>query len=152
MPIDDYSQINSYIKGLNNLKDNLSNIAIEAVEKKKGKLVGDLKLRLYRKGISGSGLPIKPEYDWKTIHIKKQSGQITSHVTLRDSGDLYKSLKLVSHKKKSETDVISNLPYALELIDKYGGSIFDFTKQEVEIIIQSIIDPAIQKELNKLGK
>lgn len=124
---------------------------IEPVIKKiikdnKGKILSIIKLRLYQKGIDGDGEPILPDYSIGTTKDKKGKGQITSHVTLRDTGEWYGSFYVVYENR--EIKVKSDSYKTAELIDYYNDSILDFTNTELEFIIQSIIEPEIIKRIN----
>lgn len=141
-------ELDQYILDLENLSQNLDNIIYSVIGKNKGKILSMVKLRLFNKGVDGSGSRIEPQYAPSTIEIKKGKRQRTSHVTLRDSGNLYRSLFV--EYKNSSIFIDTNISFKSELIDKYGKEIFDLTIQEARIIIFSFIEPEIQKELKKI--
>ena len=142
------SEIQEYINSLTELSKNLETIAHNAIEKNQGKILSMVKLRLFNKGIDGSGSLISPYYHPETIKYKKGRGQRTSHVTLRDSGNLYRSF--VVEFKNNTIFIETNLRYKNDLISRYGSEIFDLTITEIRIIILSFIEPEIIKELNRL--
>lgn len=143
------ASIDEYIQTLQDIELNIENIIMRAIQKNQGKILSAVKLRLFNTGKDGSGSLIKPDYAPETIVFKKGKRQRTSHVTLRDSGKLYRSF--IVEYKNSNIFIQTNVSYKNELITKYGASIFDLTIQEVELIINSFIEPEIQKELNKLN-
>jgi hypothetical protein len=116
------------------------------IKDNKGKILSIIKLRLYRKGIDGDGKSILPDYSVATTKEKKGKRQITSHVTLRDTGEWYGSFYVVY--ENGEIKVNSNSSKTIQLTEKYGDSILEFTNQELEHIILSIIEPEIIKRIN----
>jgi phage gpG-like protein len=143
------SEIDQYISSLDNISLNLKKIVFKAVKKNQGQILSMVKLRLFNKGVDGSGSKITPDYAPQTISIKKGKRQRSSHVTLRDSGNLYRSF--VVEFKNNNIFIQTNVDYKKDLISKYGSEIFDLTINEVELIIYAFAEPEIQKELNKLG-
>lgn len=131
---------------LENEISNIEPLIRKIIEDNKGKILSIIKLRLYRKGIDGDGNEILPSYSIGTINEKKAKRQITSHVTLRDTGNWYKSFYIVY--ENSEIKAKSDSSKTIELTEKYSDSILDFTNQELENIIQSIIEPEIINRLN----
>ena len=116
------------------------------IKDNKGKILSIIKLRLYRKGIDGDGNKILPDYSTGTIETKKGKRQITSHVTLRDTGKWYGSFYVVY--ENGEIKVKSYSSKTIQLTEKYGNSILEFTNQELEYIILSIIEPEIINRIN----
>jgi hypothetical protein len=143
------SEIDQYISSLDNISLNLKKIVFKAVKKNQGQILSMVKLRLFNKGVDGSGSKITPDYAPETISIKKGKRQRSSHVTLRDSGNLYRSF--VVEFKNNNIFIETNVDYKKDLIKRYGSEIFDLTINEIELIIYSFAEPEIQKELNKLG-
>lgn len=142
------SDIDTYLVELNNLSKNLPKIVADIVARNEGKMLNMLKMRLWNTGRDASGSLITPAYTETTVDWKQQAGQRTSHVTLRDSGDFYKSMfiKVIGN----ELIVGATDPKTTQLISKYGVDILGLTKQEQEILIYSIIEPEIEKEIQKL--
>jgi phage gpG-like protein len=143
------SEIDQYISSLDSISNNLKLIAYKAIKKNQGQILTMVKLRLFNRGIDGSGSKITPEYAPETIKIKKGKGQRKSHVTLRDSGNLYRSF--VVEFKNNNIFIETNVDYKKDLIIRYGSEIFDLTINEVTVIIYSFIETEVNKELNKLG-
>ena len=70
---------------------------------------------------------IIPEYSRTTISIKKSKNQISDRVTLRDTGDFYKSFKLKAENDSfsiSATDSKTN-----KLQKKYGTKILGLSEE-----------------------
>lgn len=143
------STIDEYLADLTDLTDNLHNLLAEAIKQKEGFIVGLIKNRLYQQGIKGDGTPILPDYHPATEKWKKQKNQRTSHVTLRDQGLFYAGLYAELVDWTLVTDSRDDKTLALK--DKYGDSITDLTTEEQELIIDSILEPIVVRELNKLG-
>ena len=141
--------LDAYLSDLRNLESNLEKEINAIIDEKQGFLVGLIKNRLFQKGIDAKGKKILPDYKPSTIKRKKEDHQRTSHVTLRDKGDFYagifvefKNWVITSDSLDGKTD---------SLISKYGTDILGFTQEEQDQIVFSIIEPRIEKILNKLG-
>jgi hypothetical protein len=107
-----------------------------------------VKNRLYQYGVDGDGKEILPSYSRSTIETKKEKGQRTSHVTLRDTGLFYKGfyLELVQY------DLILNSSddKTSFLLNKYGRAVLEFTRQEKETITW-IVDSNIEAKIRSLS-
>lgn len=143
-------ELDIYISNLENLEHTLVEKAKDAILSKQGQILGNLKLRLFNTGIDGDGNKIKPDYAYSTTQIKARKKQRTSHVTLRDTGDFYKSMFI--DFDNGNIFVNSNDSKSSSLINKYGKSIMELTLQEQRIIIDTIIEPFLVKEIKKLNK
>lgn len=126
-----------------NFEKELRNI----IKKNESKIVGLVRTRLYRYGVDGDGKEILPTYSLRTINTKKEKGQISSHVTLRDEGLFYKGFYL--ELEKYDLILNSSDGKTSALLDKYGEAILYFTKQEKEYIINEIIDPGLEELISK---
>lgn len=142
------SELTKYINSLENLESILVEKAKQAVLKKQGFILGTVKSRLFNKGVDGDNKEITPSYKNQTIEIKKSKNQRVSHVTLRDTGEFYNSLFI--NTKTNDIFLDSSDDKADYLKMKYGKSIMDLTEQEQLIIIDTIIEPFLVKEIKKL--
>lgn len=141
--------LDKYINELSLVANNLDVELKKEILKKKGVILGTVKLRFYQRGISGDGGSLGT-YHPSTIKRKRAKGQIASHVTLRDTGDWYKDLFLTFEENTLLLDN-DNWKNSL-LVEKYGDAILDFTQQEEELIYSTIIDPffiAIEKRFSQ---
>jgi hypothetical protein len=141
--------INDYINKLEGLGNNLEDIAVKEILKNKGRLVGKIKLRLYQHGMKGDGNYL-PDYSYATVQYKASNRQVSTHMTLRDTGDWYKGMFMSNTGNK--IFVSSRDEKHDELISIWGQSIVEFTESEQDEIIDSIVEPRIVKEINKLNK
>ena len=139
--------LKAYITYLNSLNSGMEALVRKAIIDNRGKILSMIKLRLYQKGVDGDGNSITPEYSEITITNKKGKQQISSHVTLRDTGEWYKSMYVIY--EEGEIKVQSDLSKTEQLVEKYGKSILDLTNQEIELIIISIIEPVIINSVNR---
>src|ERR1017187_5547833 len=73
--------------------------------------------QLYEQGIDSTGESIG-EYSAYTKMLKKEKGQITDHVTLKDTGEFYKSFKTYWNGFGEGEIVITANPYKTD--DEYG--------------------------------
>lgn len=84
------------------------------------------KEQMYEEGIDSKGQQLG-EYSIITKKIKEQKGQRTDHITLKDTGAFYDSIKIRSEKseviisadmKKPDTDLEKIYPFALGLTNE----------------------------------
>ena len=144
------SSISRYITELKNINSNFDFEVGKIILENKGKILSMIKLRLFNKGIDGSGSSILPSYRTSTVISKRKKNQRTSHVTLRDKGSFYKGM-FITYKNDS-IFIDSNVQYKLFLTRKYGEDILSLTEQEQQFIIDSIIEPGINKLINSIGQ
>lgn len=138
-----------YLFELTQLELNLEDELRKIIKKNENKIVRLVRERLYQSGRDGDGKLIQPPYTEETIEIKKSKGQKRSFVTLRDTGLFYsgfyvelKGFTLLLDSTDSKTQM---------LVEKYGETILFFTKQEKELILDTIIEPGLLKLVNNLN-
>lgn len=96
----------------------------------------DLNLSQLSHGRDSEGKPIEPPYKELTVEIKKQKGQPTNFVTLKDEGDFYRGffmsddLPAVLNSDDWKTD---------KLTDKYGSAIFGLNEANQGRINRDVI-------------
>lgn len=116
-------------------KNNLSDLIIELNTQK----------QLYDKGIDSLGFRIKPPYTDLTIQIKnsKTPKQPTDRVTLKDTGEMYKTweVKLTGNTITIDADLVKD---GFNLEEKYGVNIIGLTDENLQIFIE-----AVQKDFAK---
>lgn len=107
--------------------------------------------QLYEKGIEGRGIEISSymPYRPRTIIRKRKKGQPTNRVTLKDTGEFYRSLHLEMDSDgfyiKSDDDK------AQYLLKKYGTTIFRLTNENLSYLIREKIRPSLSNKLkNKI--
>lgn len=108
------------------------------------------KLRIYRTGRDGQGNAFTPPYSKMTISLKKGQGQITSHVTLRDTGDFYKSFLFTIRNKSVWVDS-SDKALLSKLNTKYKTNVLGMNSDETQFI-DTTLNNAINKLIEKINK
>lgn len=108
--------------------------------------------QLYKKGINGFNVKLRDihPYAQSTIKKKKRKGQVTSRVTLRDSGDMYKSLHIEFDSEGFY--VTSTVEYEKYLKKKYGKSIFRLSDANLARLLDGYIKPQLRYKLIKYLK
>lgn len=101
----------------------------------------DLNLSQLFDGKDSDGKEITPGYSPFTIMIKKQKGQPTDRVTLKDEGDFYNSFFLNATKFPIVFD--SKDLKSPMLTEKYGSQIFGLGDKSKEEFVQDI-KPEVQ--------
>lgn len=143
--------IDSYISYLNKTTKELEGVVKKSILKNKTKILGIIRNRLYQTGVDGNGKKLRPAYSQYTILKKKNKKpkQRTSHVTLRDTGNFYKSMII---EVVGNDLVINATAYTYPLLkDKYGPDILKLSDNELNFIIDSFIEPDVNKFLNSFN-
>lgn len=99
--------------------------------------------QLLDEGIGSDDKKIVPIYRPKTITIKKQKGQTTKHVTLKDTGDFHRSFFINwsdTHFTISADDVKT-----LKLEKKYGVQMYGLTPESLDKLAE-LIRPGLINE------
>lgn len=110
--------------------------------------------QLRNRGIDGEGNTIKPSYRPRTIELKKQKGQTTKFVTLRDTGKFHSNFYIIY--RNDEFEIVAHPTYregrdlTIYLQGKYGVDIFGLTEQNIERI-KKIILPDVRTQLQNHG-
>lgn len=104
------------------------------------------------KGQDANNKTIIPSYAVTTQVMKRRKGQPFDRVTLRDSGDLYKSISVVA--KKDSLIISTSTPYFTYLVDKYDSNTLlglndqfraEFTKRKILPNIKSKFKQILSK-------
>lgn len=96
-------------------------------------------VQLYEEGVNSLGVSIADyqPYSPITIQIKREKGQPTNRVTLRDEGDFESSFYIQANDQQFEIKAADWKTE--ELIKKYGRQILGLTNENVEKLIWEII-------------
>lgn len=138
--------IREWISKLKGLQDKIPELIREAVEEDELAILDlNTEFQLYEQGVDRMGKAIRPRYTLETVSVKKSKGQITSHVTLKDEGDFYKSFKIVATLTQFEITALDFKTQALT--DKYGKEILGLTDENLNEVIHSYIYPKIMAHL-----
>ena len=143
--------IDVYIKRLQKVANDYQSFVFNVSKKSEPYILAIPKRRLFNKGTDANDTSIKPSYEDSTIATKKSRGQRTSHVTLRDSGDLYKSFKLVKEGNSIDFTVPNNDVTDFLSGHYSGNELFGFSPDDGEKIFKLFIKPALDDLINGDG-
>lgn len=102
---------------------------IEATKQHESQMIGMNQDNLFA-GIDSEGDEIGPDYRPFTIELKRMLRQPTNRVTLKDTGDFYKSIFLTFGKTSIFFDAKDwKFP---DLIKKYGSDILGITDEDLD--------------------
>lgn len=106
--------------------------------------------QLYEQGINSLGVDISDymPYTPLTIQIKREKGQPTNRVTLRDEGDFESSFYLVIDNEKFE--IKAGDWKTEDLIKKYGRQILGLTEENLQALIWQYIYPDLIKKTKEV--
>lgn len=108
--------------------------------------------QLYRRGINGREIKIMDymPYEESTIRIKKEKGQPTTRVTLRDTGSFHENMSVVFDEEGFYITSSDDKTEALK--NKYGSLIFRLTNKNFNRILRSHVRKEFVKRLKKATK
>lgn len=143
-----HEKISRFRRNLESYQAQLPDVVLDAVYQNEGKVLDLVRDdQLNAQGIDGAGRKIKPTYTAFTRQIKRDKGQITSHVTLRDTGETQDTMGM-----EYGSDFfypVATTPQVEGLLRKYGSRIFDLTPKSVSETAK-IVRPDIFKRSLKI--
>lgn len=109
--------------------------------------------QLKNRGIGEDGEQITPLYHPRTIQQKRQKGQTTKFVTLRDTGQFHENFKIIYRTDSIEITASptnrNGKDLTIHLQGRYGKHIFGLIDENV-IRTRKIIKPAILQQLRNV--
>lgn len=137
------SVINRFEKKLNQLKDSINPTIQDTVNRTKPLLIDEQTNEQMFKGEDSKGVQFVPSYALSTKVTKKKKGQPTNRVTLKDSGDLYKSIKVDA--KTNEMIISANVEYFKYLVTHYSqNTILGLQPEFLEKYTKQLILPNLK--------
>lgn len=134
-------------------KDSLPMLLEEIIRDKEDVIISAITDdQLYRRGINGRDekimnyMPYRPS----TIRKKQKKGQPTTRVTLKDTGEFYKSIFMVFDSEGFY--ITSSDEKAKYLIKKYGKSIFRLTDKNLTRILRSHVKKELIKRIKRAAR
>jgi hypothetical protein len=111
------SIISRFERKLKELKASINPTIQETINRTKPLLIDEQTNGQMYKGEDSEGKQFVPSYALSTRVIKRKKGQPTNRVTLKDSGDLYKSIKIDA--KTNDMIISANVEYFKYLVTHY---------------------------------
>lgn len=112
--------VNRFTKKIKALQKAINPTIKKTVEQNKPLIIGQQTDEQLYEGKDADTKEIRPSYALSTKIIKRKKGQPTSRVTLKDTGDLYKSIKVDA--KTNELIISANVEYFKYLVTHYSGN------------------------------
>jgi len=121
--------------------------------------------RIDQTGITGSQKQLKTDkaeggesYSDVTIDIKEWFGQVTEHVTLKDSGTFHDSFRFALNLfgfeihadfQKSDGNISDNFTNMYGSPAEFEDDVMSLTNAEIDLMIKNKINPLFNKEFNE---
>lgn len=119
------------------------------VNRNKGDIIDQQTNEQMYKGEDSKGMQFVPSYALSTINAKKRKGQPTNRVTLKDTGDLYKSINVDA--KTTEFIISANVEYFKYLVLHYSSNIILGLKREyLTEFVNTKVLPNLEVEFKKI--
>ena len=93
-------------------------------------------------GLDADGRAITPAYTFATVAIKKEKGQETSFVNLKDQGDFYRGL--VARVRGQAVELVGTDPKTAELQAKYGNAVIGVSDEAVGDFRETYVRPELE--------
>ena len=99
--------------------------------------------QLYEKGIGSDGIRLDEKrgagYSQLTIYLKNRKGQPTDRITLKDTGDFYRSFRVIVSEGLIE--IRAKEPEGgMKLTEEFGAEIYGLTSESIEKLKPLIIE------------
>lgn len=98
-------------------------------------------------GLDATGQRIEPPYTGTTRELKKQKGQPTDRVTLKDKGDFYRGI--VAQVRGEQVENVGTDEKTAALEEKYGPDIVGVSEPHLEDFRQELVLPELQYQTNR---
>lgn len=135
------------------LTETLKTLPMEAIVERaayrQDDLMVDLNIEQLTAGIKSTSVPIVPPYRPRTIIIKKKKGQPTDRVTLQDTKDFVRSIRVKNFPRKKELVAYDYKSEPLQ--EKYKPEILGLTDQNLGKVRDNMV-PLMQRDIKNLVK
>jgi hypothetical protein len=145
------AKLDKLIAGLKSLPERLNETMVTVIKENETIIVElNSEEQLFEQGITRQGVHISDyaPYSPVTIEIKKEKGQPTNRVTLRDEGDFEQSFFIeytdTGFEIKASDWKAANLTIA------YGDEIMGLTEENLQELIKQYILPELIKTVNNV--
>jgi hypothetical protein len=126
----------------------IEDVARKSIEDTKDAMADYNAQQLYQ-GLRSDGDEINPQYSETTIAIKKEKGQVTDRVTLKDTGAFYAGLRVVVSGNNVTID--STDEKSEKLFDKYStqrSNIFGLNPQFKREYLNEVLQPEWRRNVH----
>lgn len=128
------------------LKNSINPTIAKTIEDNKLVIVDYQTQEQLYEGEDNKGSIIRPAYKKITVKIKQKKGQPFDRVTWKDTGRLYKNIKVIV--RDDEFEVIADVEYSKQLITKYGDNVLGIQNTLMKQFVEKYIFPNIKKEFD----
>jgi len=133
------------VKSIREYKGRLYEVIIDGVVPFEAEIVDINTDRLYKAGeyVTRDKIADRRPYAPMTIRIKKAKGQPTDRVTLKDTGDFYRSI-YVKFERDRFTILASDVK-TKKLMAKYGADIFGMNGEDMDKIMDKVYEYILEQ-------
>lgn len=133
--------IKEKIEALKKFKNEVPKLVIQLAAEEEARII-DWNTFQLEQGIENTGQQITPFYTPFTVQIKKEKGQPSDRVTLKDTGDFHQSFFLVVNP--TSIAVYARDEKTLKIERKYGKEIWGLTDVNLQQLID-LVKPKLQE-------
>lgn len=142
----DFTILNNLQNTIRQLEDSINRSIQESIKANEG-VIKTLQISQLFAGKTKEDAKITPDYALSTKILKRKKGQPTDRVTLRDTGDFYRSIEIVAGGNAMIIRTI--ISYSIYLINKYAD-ILGLTADNWEKFINQYTLPTIKKNFDDI--
>lgn len=104
--------------------------------------------QLFQKSEDGNKRKLRPKYAPRTETYKRRRGQVSSRVTLRDTGEFYNSFKV--YVDGDDIVIEATEDYVKYLTAKYGDAILEVQDENLEDFFKRYIESELKSRIDKI--
>lgn len=140
-------RLDALARALNSLPARLTATVLE-VAQANNYVIEDANAAQLEAGLDADGRQITPEYTELTVDIKTAKGQVTDHVTLRDSGAFYAGI--VAQVRGQELELVGTDSKTAKLQEKYGDAIIGLSEQAIDEFREEYVRPELEAKTREI--
>jgi phage gpG-like protein len=141
--------VERFNRKLKELKDTINKGIQTSIQKNEQVLVKQQTDVQFDEGKDSNSISFIPSYATSTIIAKRRKGQPTDRVTLKDTGDLYKSISIKANT--TQAVISASVPYFNYLVTHYkNNSILGIQDDAMEAFLVRYTLPEIEKNFKAI--
>lgn len=145
-------KLDKLVDTLETFKENYRTYMKEVTQSNEGTFTDKVVKQQYEESVTGLDRDIVPHYAPSTVKRKRLKGQITSRVTLRDTGRMHASMT-VDYDGDKGFNISSDVPYARYGTKRYTDEIWNLTttnREELSKLYQEGLENKLRQMINDI--
>ena len=141
--------VDKFNRTLDELKSSINKSIQTSIQKNENVLIDQQTEQQFDKGQDSNGVQFVPSYALSTKAIKRSKGQPTNRVTLKDTGNLYRSITIEANS--TNAIIKPNTDYFKYLVTHYSNNnILGIQDSAMQDFLNNYTIPEIAKNFRKI--